>query len=72
MGKLKKSQTNFEIKTLSIGTLGDNELKFFQIPGIVSFDMMKVIQREHSLTGYKLDNVSANFIKEGTKKVEEL
>nr|CRI62820.1 B-family DNA polymerase [Moumouvirus battle49] len=59
---IRKSLTYFEIKNLSSSALGDNELKFLQVPGILSVDMMKVIQRDHRLIGYKLDNVSANFI----------
>jgi DNA polymerase elongation subunit (family B) len=68
---LRKSPTYFEIKNLSSSALGDNELKFIQIPGIISIDMMKVIQREHRLIGYKLDNVSANFITETAEKFSE-
>ena len=68
---LKKSQTYFEVKQLSSSALGDNELKFIQVPGILSVDMMKVIQRDHRLVGYKLDNVSANFITEGAAKFIE-
>ncbi|XWV24859.1 B-family DNA polymerase [Tupanvirus deep ocean] len=72
MEGLKKSLTYFEVKNLSSSALGDNELKFIQVPGILSVDMMKIIQRDHRLVGYKLDNVSANFITEGaTKFVEE-
>lgn len=66
------SLTYFENKNLSSSALGDNELKFFQVPGIISVDMMKVIQRDHRLIGYKLDNVSANFITECTKKIVEV
>ncbi len=33
--------------------------------------MMKVIQRDHKLLGYKLDDVSANFITENIKKFTE-
>jgi len=69
--KIPKSLTQFEIKNLSSSALGDNELKFFHIPGIVCMDMMKIIQRDHRLTGYKLDNVSANFITEKAKKIIE-
>ncbi|XWV26107.1 B-family DNA polymerase [Tupanvirus soda lake] len=68
---LKKSLTYFEIKNLSSSALGDNELKFVQVPGILSVDMMKIIQRDHRLVGYKLDNVSANFITEGATKFVE-
>lgn len=66
------SLSYFEYKNLSSAALGDNEFYFFQIPGIISIDMMKVIQRDHRLLGYKLDNVTANFITEDTKKIEEL
>uniref|UniRef100_A0A6C0C8E3 DNA polymerase n=1 Tax=viral metagenome TaxID=1070528 RepID=A0A6C0C8E3_9ZZZZ len=80
MGKLKneniinkegisKSLTIFEKKNLSSSALGDNELSFFHVPGIISMDVMKIIMRDHKLTGYKLDNVSANFITEGVKKI---
>ncbi|BCS83263.1 DNA polymerase family B [Cotonvirus japonicus] len=68
---VKKSLTYFEIKNLSSSALGDNELKFIQVPGIISVDMMKVIQRDHRLIGYKLDNVSANFITEKAIKFIE-
>jgi DNA polymerase elongation subunit (family B) len=68
---LKKSLTYYEVKNLSSSALGDNELKFFQVPGILSIDMMKVIQRDHRLIGYKLDNVSANFITEDAIKFKE-
>lgn len=68
---LKKPLTYFEIKNLSSSALGDNELKFFQVPGILSIDMMKVIQRDHRLIGYKLDNVSATFITEKANKIVE-
>lgn len=64
---VSKSLTTFEKKNLSSSALGDNELLYFDVPGIVSIDVMKVIMRDHKLTGYKLDNVSANFITEGVK-----
>ena len=68
---LTKSLTVFEVKDLTSSALGHNELKFFQVPGILSIDMMKVIQRDHRLIGYSLDNVSANFITEKCAKVVE-
>ena len=63
------SLTSYEEKNLSSSALGENILYFFHIPGIISIDMMKVIRREHSLNGYKLDNVSANFITENVIKI---
>jgi DNA polymerase elongation subunit (family B) len=57
-------QTQFIEHTLSSSALGDNVLKYYKIPGIVHIDMLKVIQKDHKLDGYKLDNVSATFINE--------
>ena len=68
---LKTSLTTFNNQKLSSSALGDNILKFFMIPGILSVDMMKVIQRDHKLLGYKLDNVSANFITQKAEKIVE-
>src|SRR5690606_37324271 len=61
----------FEEKNLSSAALGDNCLRFFNVPGILTIDMMKVIQKDHKLTGYNLDNVAATFITEKIKKVIE-
>ena len=72
MESVKKSPTVFEVKQLSSSALGDNVLSFFNIPGVISIDVMKVIQRDNRLDGYKLDNVSANFIKEQIIKIEEI
>lgn len=66
-----QSLTTFEEKNLSSAALGDNCLRFFNVPGILTIDMMKVIQKDHKLTGYKLDNVAATFITEKIKKVIE-
>ena len=65
------SLSYFQVKKLSSAALGDNELYFFQTPGTISIDVMKVIQRDHRLNGYKLDNVSANFITEQSDKIIE-
>jgi DNA polymerase elongation subunit (family B) len=53
---------------LSSSALGDNLLKLYDTPGIIRFDMMKVIQRDHKLESYKLDSVSAVFIREKIEK----
>jgi DNA polymerase elongation subunit (family B) len=59
-----KSLSEYCIKPLSSSALGDNFLHYFHIPGIITIDMMKVVQRDHRLDSYKLDSVAANFIKE--------
>lgn len=66
---ITKYLTYYKSKNLSSAALGDNILNFFQVPGIITVDMMKIIQRDHKLLGYKLDNVSANFITEKAEKI---
>jgi DNA polymerase delta subunit 1 len=56
----------FAQKKLSSSALGDNLLKYIDMPGRVLIDMMKVVQRDHKLDSYKLDSVAEHFI--GDKK----
>ena len=51
---------------LSSSALGDNILKMFDMDGIVTIDLLKVMQRDHKLDSFKLDNVASIFI--GSKK----
>jgi len=67
---VKKSLTSYRTVPLSSSAMGDNELKFFHVPGIVPIDMMKYIQRNYQLSSYKLDNVSAYFINEIIERIE--
>lgn len=62
--RLEEPLSKFVRQELSSSALNDNILYYFQIPGIISIDMIKVIQRDHKLSSYKLDYVSANFISE--------
>ena len=50
-------------KELSSSGLGDNILNYISMDGRVIFDIQKEIQKGHSLDSYKLDNVSAHFMK---------
>ena len=51
----------FVEKRLASAAYGDNMLRFFDMPGRVVFDLMKVVQREHNLASYKLDDVARHF-----------
>ena len=51
---------------LSSSALGDNIMKYFDLDGTVVIDLFKVIQRDHKLDSYKLDNVASVFL--GDKK----
>ena len=50
-------------KELSSSGLGDNILNYISMNGRVIFDIQKEIQKGHALDSYKLDNVSAHFMK---------
>ena len=52
------------IQDLSSSALGVNILKFIDIEGIVQIDLLKVVQRDHKLDSYKLDNVAKHFMKQ--------
>lgn len=65
MSRIKNQISEFVIKDLSSAALGENKLKFFDMKGRVILDLMKVIQRDHKLPSYKLDEVTSTFIREG-------
>ena len=48
-------------KRMVSAAYGDNTMRYFDMPGRVQFDLMKVVQREHSLPSYKLDAVARHF-----------
>jgi DNA polymerase elongation subunit (family B) len=62
----------WEEKVLSSSALGDNLLKYFNMNGRIIIDLMKVLQRDAKLDSYKLDSVSAFYIKESIKKINYL
>ena len=53
---------NFKEMRLSSSALGDNFLKYIDTEGRVLVDIMKIIQRDHKLDSYKLDNVANHFM----------
>lgn len=59
----------FETTRLSSSALGDNFLNYIDMYGRVSIDMMKVIQRDHKLDSFKLDNVAYHFLKQNKNDV---
>jgi DNA polymerase elongation subunit (family B) len=63
VGRLRDERCEYVERNLSSSALGDNVLKMIQMDGRVLIDLMKVVQRDHKLDSYKLDNVANNFIK---------
>jgi DNA polymerase elongation subunit (family B) len=68
---IEDKKSKFQVKNLSSSALGDNVLKFFEMPGRVQIDLLKVVQRDHKLDSYKLDRVAENFINQDIVKFEE-
>ena len=71
MGPLKFKQTQLIEKELVSAAMGQNFLYYFDMPGIVTIDLLKVIQRDHNLSSYKLDDVSNQFINGYVSKIEQ-
>ena len=57
-------------KTLSSSALGDNYLKYINMEGRVVVDLMKEVQKNHSLDTYKLDFVAQHFINGKIKDIQ--
>ena len=65
---LDDSPTVFRHQPLSSSAMGDNDLYYFRVPGIVPIDSLKYMRREYSyLDSYALDSVASVFISSGVK-----
>lgn len=71
LGRIIDEECEFKKKEMSSAAYGVNELWTFMITGRVQIDLMKVIQRNYQLDGYKLDNVVAQFIREKVTAIEK-
>ena len=70
LSRIKNHQSKFIFKDLSSAAYGKNHFYFYDIIGRVQVDLFKVIQREHKLGSYKLDNVAAHFMREVIKDIK--
>lgn len=62
LSRFSGRECNFKEMRLSSSALGDNFLKYIDTEGRVLVDLMKIIQRDHKLDSYKLDNVANHFM----------
>lgn len=69
IGRIKGKMSDFKEVILQSSALGDNILKYMDMEGRVLVDMMKVVQRDHKLDSYKLDNVAHTFLKKNKNDV---
>jgi DNA polymerase delta subunit 1 len=63
LGRLAGRSCALVERSLSSSALGDNLLRYIDMPGRVIVDIMKVVQRDHKLDSYKLDDVAHHFVK---------
>jgi len=63
LGRFSDEISDFMETDLSSSALGDNKMRYFDMKGRVQIDLLKVVQRDHKLSSYKLDSVAENFIK---------
>ena len=63
IGKVVDQVCPYIEKTLASSALGENIMKYVDMDGRVIIDVMKVVQRDHKLDSYKLDNVASHFMK---------
>ena len=54
--------SNFIKKELKSAALGDNVLRYIDYSGIINFDLIKIMRRDHSLGSYGLNAVAEVFI----------
>jgi DNA polymerase elongation subunit (family B) len=66
LGRLSSRRTTIIEQKLASSALGENILRYIDLDGIVSIDMLKVMQRDQKLDSFKLDNVAQVFL--GDKK----
>lgn len=63
IGRFKDRESQYKETKLSSSALGDNLMKYINMEGRTIIDLMKVVQRDHKLDSYKLDNVANHFMK---------
>lgn len=59
----------YDVRKLESSALGENWLKVIKTEGRLQIDMLKLVQRDHKLSSYKLDNVASTFLMGKVKKL---
>ncbi|KYQ96665.1 DNA polymerase delta catalytic subunit [Tieghemostelium lacteum] len=69
LGRIKTTISKIKTANFSSKNLGSRESKEISMPGRTQLDMIQAIQRDHKLSSYSLNNVSAHFLKEQKEDV---
>lgn len=62
LGRLYGVAAQYNETTLSSSAMGDNVLMHIAMQGRTTLDLLKLVQKEHKLESYKLDNVAKHFM----------
>jgi DNA polymerase elongation subunit (family B) len=62
LSKFQDRESHVQTKVLSSSALGHNTWREIDSIGRIQVDLLKVVQRDHNLNSYKLDNVASTFM----------
>ncbi|KAI3451580.1 hypothetical protein Pfo_008245 [Paulownia fortunei] len=69
LGRIRNSRVRIKDSTFSSRQYGTRESKEVTIEGRVQFDLLQAMQRDHKLSSYSLNSVSAHFLNEQKEDV---
>ncbi|CAI0428312.1 unnamed protein product [Linum tenue] len=69
LGRIRNSRVTVKDATFSSRQYGTRESKEVALVGRVQFDLLQAMQRDHKLSSYSLNNVSAHFLSEQKEDV---
>ena len=69
MGRLKENNTHIGFTDWSSSAYGKNQLYWFETPGRICVDMMKIVERDYKFSDYKLETVSQALLGKGKNDV---
>jgi DNA polymerase elongation subunit (family B) len=61
LSRICDKEAHISIEKLSTSAYGDNEFQILKMYGVTQLDLMFIVQREHKLESYKLNNVAKYF-----------
>ncbi len=71
LSRMKTKGLRLDEKNLSSSALGENILTYINMEGRVNMDLLKIVQKDHKLVSYKLDNVAETFINGPIKDIDK-
>ena len=67
----RTKRCSWRSQELTSSALGENTLNYITMDGRILFDIQKEVEKAHNLESYKLDNVSAHFMRGKLKHIDD-